>query len=230
MNRYKVIIPVLLSVVIFISLVMAAQTIAVILKTNGAVTVAKSGQNSQSDITRGYRLEDGDKIITGNKSHAAFRFIDDASLVRIRPNSICVIHGQKEDNQIMKNIYIEAGAILSNITKQKGKFQVATPTSVASVKGTTIIGDHADRTGTYWYGVDGEAMVNNNVDSTSLGPGETVYVKAIDIQMEKWQTKTGEIPTFEAAPGESLDEFEMEFEDDEGKTKTLQFKVKKENQ
>jgi hypothetical protein len=227
MKRYKIIILFLFSIVGMDSLVTAAETIAVILKADGSVTVTRAGQNSVIKITRGYRLEDGDKIVTGEKSQAALRFIDDASLVRIRANSVCVLHGQRENNQIMKNIYIEAGAILSNITQKKGKFQIATPTSVASIKGTVIIGDHADNRGTLWYGVNGEAMVNNNVDSTSLEPGETVFVKAIDIKIEKWKTKAGEAPVFDGTAGESDDEFTIEFENDAGKKKTLQFKVKK---
>lgn len=217
----------LAGVLAIIGLVYAAETIAVILKVTGSVSVIRAGKNSKSKVNRGYRLEDGDKLTTGNKSHAALRFIDDASLVRIRPNTVCVFHGERVNNQIMKNIYVEAGAILSNITQQKGKFQVATPTSVASVKGTIIIGDHSDRGGTYWYGVEGDAMVNNEVDSTSLGAGETVHVKSKDSQMEKWKTKTGDTPDFEDSTIEDIDEFEMEFENDTGKKKTLKFKVKK---
>jgi hypothetical protein len=214
-------------VLAIIGLVYASETIAVILKATGKVTVIRTGQSAETNVDRGFRMEDGDKLSTGKKSHAALRFIDDASLVRIRPNSVCIFHGERVNNQIMKNIYIEMGTILSNITQQKGKFQVATPTSVASVKGTIIIGDHTDRGGTFWYGLEGEAMVNNEVDSTSLGAGETVHVKSRDAQLEKWKTGSGDTPDFEDTEGEGFDEFELDFENDSGKTKKLKFKVKK---
>lgn len=209
-----------------------AETLAVILKAEGKVTVSSSGDNNGEQAKRGHRIQEGDQIVTGENSFAALRFIDDASLVRIGANSTCIINGRREGNQIAKNVFVEAGSILSRITQQKGKFQVATPTSVASVKGTEFITLHMQRAmrmlreGTYFFGNDGLVDISNDVGSVDLTPGFTVYVGGKNVEPIKYETKIEEIPTFEELD-EEMDEFEMEFEDDSGQKKTVKFKIKK---
>jgi hypothetical protein len=202
----------------------AAETIAIIIKTQGKVTVTRANADPV-EVKRGLRLEDGDKLVTGRKSFAALRFIDDASLVRIGENTICTIQGQKSNNQVAKNIYVEAGALLSRVTQLKGKFQVSTPTSVASVKGTEFITEHKSNPGTYFFGHEGEVEVANDAGIMTLEAGFTVYVASRTAMPEKWKTKAGETPEFgEGAP--PVDEFEIEFEDESGQKKTLKFKLK----
>jgi len=201
----------------------AADTIAIIVKAQGTVTMTRPNADPV-EVKRGLRLEDGDKLVTGKKSFAALRFIDDASLVRINENTICTIQGQKSNNQVAKNIYVEAGALLSRVTQLKGKFQVSTPTSVASVKGTEFIAEHKSNPGTYYFGQEGEVEVTNDAGTMSLEAGFTVYVASRTTMPEKWKTKAGEKPDFEvgALP---VDEFEIEFEDESGQKKTLKFKL-----
>ena len=97
-----------------------AETIAVVLKAEGTVTVKRTGSNSDLRADRGFRIQDGDTLITANKSFAALRFIDDASLVRVRPNSICVFQGKRDQGRIWKNVTLEVGVILTRITQQRG--------------------------------------------------------------------------------------------------------------
>ena len=72
---------------ILITSVFAAKSVAITIKSKGKVKVIESGKTGDKNLKRGFRLKDGDKIVTGDKSYAAFRFIDDKSLVRIRSNS-----------------------------------------------------------------------------------------------------------------------------------------------
>jgi hypothetical protein len=202
-----------------------AETIAVVLKTEGTVLVKRSGSDSDLKAERGFRIEDGDKIITAEKSFAALRFIDDASLVRIRPNSVCVVQGKRERDRIVKNVSLEVGVILTRITQQKGAFQVVTPTSVASVKGTEFITDQDERGPTTYHGREGTTEVSNMAGSVDMGQGETVVVNSENSAPQLRQTQPGEVPLFEAMTEE---EFELEFENEAGRTKTLKFKVKKE--
>ncbi len=202
-----------------------AETIAVILKSEGQVQISRNNKSVASEIKRGFRLEDGDRIETKEDGQLALRFLDDASLVRVRPNSICIIHGSLEKNRIIKNIYVETGAILSSITQQKGQFRVSTPTSVASVKGTRFITDHRQTEGTYYFGEDGFVLINNEADSTSLGPGETVLVRSRTSGIEKWKTRKDEKPSFDQKPLEEI--FEIDFKNDKGEQKTLRFTIRK---
>lgn len=216
----------LLSLVIFLTMVYAAQTVAITLKSKGKVKLFQSGKTSNLQLKRGFRLKDGDKIVTGEKSYAAFRFVDDKSLVRIRSNSSCTVKGQKEENSIFKNIFVEIGTIFARITKQKGRFQVTTPTSVASVKGTKFITDHRGKDGTYYFGEEGLCEIKNKGGVAQLRNGETAYVADENTAPVVYKTRKGEKPLFEEFEGED-DEFEFEFENDNGDKKLLKFKAKK---
>ena len=116
----------------------AVKPIAVVLKAKGDAKVTVKERGKIVKLKKGFRLESGDKIVTGKKSFAALKFIDDGSIVRIRSKSNCTISGKKEKNSLSKNIYVEFGTIFSKITRQKSRFRVSTPTSVASVKGTAF--------------------------------------------------------------------------------------------
>ncbi len=218
----------LFSVFIIFTAVYAAKSIAITIKTKGKVKIYESGKTSEKSLKRGFRLRDGDKIITSDKSYAAFRFIDDKSLVRIRSNSSCTVKGkQEEDNSIIKNIFVEIGTIFARITKQKGRFQVTTPTSVASVKGTKGIIDHrGEKDGTYYFGEEGLWEIKNKAGIAQLRSGETAFVADENTAPIVWKTRKGEKPLFEEFEGEE-DEFEFEFENDTGDKKLLKFKAKK---
>ena len=204
-----------------------AETMAVVIKAEGSVAVTRAGENNTTDVRRGHRLGEGDKIVTGRNSFIAFRFIDDASLVRIGANSTCTIQGRKDQTQIHKNIIVEAGTILTRITEQKGQFQVATPTSVASVKGTQWITDHRDFRGTNYFGEDGTVEITNDAGSVLMMAGQKVHVASKDAVPVVSQIQEGEKPILEG-DGEPEDELEFEFENDAGQKKTLKFKVIKE--
>lgn len=215
------------SVFIIFSAIYAAKSIAITIKTKGKVNVYVSGKKSNNNLKRGFRLKDGDKILTGDKSYAAFRFIDDKSLVRIRSNSSCTVKGKEtEDNSIVKNLFVEIGTIFARITKQKGRFQVTTPTSVASVKGTKFITDHRGEAGTYYFGEEGLCEIKNKGGVALLRSGETAFVADENTAPVVYKTRKGEKPSFEEFEGEE-DEFEFEFENNTGDKKLLKFKAKK---
>lgn len=217
------------SVFIIVTALFAAKSVAITIKSKGNVKIHESGKTSSNNLKRGFRLKDGDKIVTGDKSYAAFRFIDDKSLVRVRSNSSCTVKGQEEeDNSIIKNIFVEIGTIFARITKQKGRFQVTTPTSVASVKGTKFITDHRGDDGTYYFGEEGLVEVKNKGGVAQLRAGETAFVADENTAPVVWKTRKGEKPSFEEFEG-AEDEFEFEFENESGDKKLLKFKaIKKE--
>ena len=206
------------------SLVHSAETLAIVLKVRGSVSVYKPNTNSPETVKRGYRLEEGYKLVTGDKSFVALRFIDDASLVRIGANSTCTIQGRKDNNQIFKNVMVEAGTIFTRITDQKGQFSVATPTSVASVKGTEFITDHHEPRGTHYFNEEGLLEISNDAGIAMLNAGETAYVASENTAPVVRKTIEGEKPTLEDID-EIEDEFEFEFENEDGQKKILKFKV-----
>jgi ferric-dicitrate binding protein FerR (iron transport regulator) len=208
---------------------LTATPIAVVIKVKGKVYVQKGGDKSKTTSPkRGFRLEDGDRVLTDKKSYAALRFVDDNSLVRIRASSTCFIRGKKEKNEITKNIQLEIGTILARITKQNRKFEVSTPTSVASVKGTEFIADHRPhvKKGTYYYGLGGTVEIKSEGGTGLLHENETGHVLTKSSPPVIRKTVKGEVPDFEEGD-EDEDLFEFEFQNEEGQKQILKFKVQK---
>jgi hypothetical protein len=199
--------------------------VAVVIKSRGAVTVQKKGSSKQDRAKRGTRIYDGSKILTKAKSFAAIKFIDDGSLVRIRPNSSCTVNGKKEKASIAKNIFIEVGTLFAKVFQQKASFRVSTPTSVASVKGTEFWVKQILKGGTYYFGEEGIVEISNNRGSALLKKGETGYVGSSNSKPVVRRTKSGEKPQFEDDDVDTK-EFDLEFENEEGQVKNLKFKVK----
>lgn len=212
-------------VLAFTTTSIAAETIAVVLKVKGKVAITRGTQASSITLKRGSRLEDGDKLITDQNSYTAVRFIDDASLLRIRANSTCTIKGKKEKNQVIKNVYLEVGTILAKVTKQRGKFEISTPTSVASVKGTEWITEQRYNSGTFYYGLEGVVEITNDGGTALVHADETGYVANNGTAPIVQPTRDGTVPIFDDDTGDGTDFFEFEFENDEGQKKLLEFKA-----
>jgi len=209
---------------IFAASVVYAKPAAVVIKAKGDITITNSAGKSLK-AKRGTRLENGDKIKTGSKGRLAVKFLDDNSLLRIRPNSSLTVNTKKEQNSVAKNIFVEVGSIFSKITKGTNtSFRVTTPTSVASVKGTIFWTVQKNKGGTQYFGEEGVIEISNDAGLALMKAGETGIVNSKNSLPIVRKTKPGESPTFGDEDGP--DEFEFEFEDDSGNKKLLKFKAK----
>lgn len=210
--------------IIFSASILFAKPSAVIIKTKGDVSVTNSSGKSLK-AKRGTRLEDGDQIKTGEKGSLALKFLDDNSLLRMRPNSTCTINTTKEKNSVAKNIFVEVGSIFSKITKGPNtSFRVTTPTSVASVKGTAYWTVQKFKGGTQFFGEEGVVEISNDAGLALMKAGETGIVTSKNSLPIVRKTKPGEAPTLDDE--DASDEFEFEFEDESGNKKLLKFKAK----
>ena len=202
--------------------IFADDNVAVILKTIRDVKVTPTNQVKTVEGKRGYALENGNKIITGDKSFCAIKFLDDASLLRIRENSSCVIEGKKEQNKIDKNIFVEVGSFFASLFKPKGSFTVTTPTSVASVKGTEFwVIQHSPTK--YIVTKDGPLEVENETNKVLVREGQTAVVASKTSEIEVYLTKEGEIPSDN--DGQTIKDLDIGFKNDNGEEKTLRIKV-----
>jgi len=204
---------------------LAADPVAILVKVKGNVQVQQEGVAGVQKALVGTQIFSGAKIQTAENSFVALKFSDDGSLVRIRANSNCTISGTKEKAGISKNLFVEAGTIFSKITKQKGKYQVSTPTSVATVKGTIFWTVQEIKGPTYYYGEEGIVELSNDQGSALLKSGETGIVNSPQSKPLVRKTKEGEKPDFEDDES-SMDEFDFEFKNESGDMKSLKFRVK----
>jgi hypothetical protein len=212
-------------IAIFSAHLFAADPVAVVIKAKGDITVKNATSGKSVNAKRGTRLNDGDKIATGKNGRMAVKFLDDNSLLRVRPNSSLTIEAKKEKNSVTKNVFVEVGSIFSRITRQKSSFRVTTPTSVASVKGTAFWTLQEFKGATTYFGEDGLVEISNDAGSALMHKGETGYVTSKNSKPIVRKTKPGEKPTFDE--GDAPDEFEFEFQDESGNKKLLKFKAKK---
>lgn len=199
----------------------ASKSIAVILTAKGDAEL-KKGDDPWKSANFGAVLNAGDKLRTGNDGFISIVFTDDKTQLKIRPNTAITVDGQRdEDYSISKRVNMELGELFADVTKQKGALQIATPTSVASVKGTE-----------FWVIVneDGSSQVltlQGLIEMLSLITGQTVDVGAgmganIDPSgsIEEVTLEDIDVPDFTEETFD-LKSIEIRFLDDEGNEKTI---------
>ncbi len=196
----------------------ADKTVAVVMKVVGDVQAKQA--KGWAKIDKGSKLLSGDQIQTKKDGFAAVMFIDDRSIVRVKPNSILKIQGTYEGKSISKQVVMDVGEMLVKVSKQKGSFQVATPTSVASVKGTEFWVLEGTE-GTKIIGLDGMIELTNNSSgqTTTVTAGMT-GTSGKDGSVTVTQTKEEDIPD----AGVLQEEIKIKFRDAEGNEKELRIK------
>ena len=135
----------------------------------------------------------------------------------------CILRKRQAQNETIKNVFLEVGTIYARVTKQNAKFEVQTPTSVASVKGTEWITKQIAEGATYFYGKEGLIEVKNDFGSVLCRAGETVEV--LDKDSEPTTRKT--VPGEDEWDEESTEEdYEFQFENEQGEKRLLRFRIR----
>ena len=132
-----------INIIFLISVSLFAQnnpSIAVLSKVKGDVSVKNKDDNQEFfKVNPGHIFRDGDHVKTALNSFAVLIYLDDKSMVKLKGGTSLIINGVKDGNALNKNLNINNGSVKSIINKQKkGEFKVTSPTSVASVKGTSF--------------------------------------------------------------------------------------------
>ena len=212
---------IILSVVTVIS---ASSKVAIAIKTKGDVSIIHKGLNTAQALKPGSPLSDQDKIRTGKNGFVAIMYLDDKTVLKMLGNSDMTILGQRSGVKINKSIDIKYGRIAAAVTPQKGKeFMIATPTSVASVKGTELAIDSDPSTGDSFTLIEGLIEVTNNLtgETTEVQQGETA-VSTPEGSLEVNNTTQGDLEGFEEADMQvSTQELRFEVEDENGNTKEI---------
>ena len=162
----------LLSLLLASGLQAANESIALVVKASGEA-VRVTSANAEEALTTGMRLNDGDKLRTGTDGRVVLIFTDDKSQLKLVPETQIVLHGQRQGRTVDKEVEMDLGTLWTRVSRGGSGMRIATPTSVASVKGTawwTRIGE-----GGLTYVITEEGVVNllskksgENVD-VSLG-------------------------------------------------------------
>ncbi len=224
MNKpvFRYIAPVVLSLLMAGSaLAQGSKAIAIVLTAKGNAEVKKPG-NDWTTLKFGVVLDDGDQIRTGDDGFVALAFTDDKSQLKIRPDTEITVNAQRQaDYSLAKRVNMELGELFADVKKQKGSMQVATPTSVASVKGTSfwvLVDENGE---TNLLAIEGLIQFLNLISNESIDvSGGTTGFAGTDGSLETGSLEGMTIPEFlEETLG--FRTIEIIFTDDEGNTKRL---------
>tara|TARA_B100000676_G_scaffold304810_1_gene357756 strand:- start:3691 stop:4452 length:762 start_codon:yes stop_codon:yes gene_type:complete len=154
---------VILYILFIFSIVYSNQTIGLVTKAKGKVEYQKfSEKQFTSKIYKGLGLYGDDRIKTGDNGFSIYRYLDDASSIKILKNSDIRIEGRIKSRSIVKNIEINNGILNFDIDNQEDEyFTIVTPTSVATVKGTEFWLICNGPEGDKFLGIEGEVEVKN---------------------------------------------------------------------
>ncbi len=157
-------------------LLFSQDPIAVMIKSKGNISLIRNSK--EKPITSGEQLYNGDILKSGKKSYAAIKFSDASSMVKLFPSSQIVITAKKNKGKYDKKINLKVGDIWSKVTKKTGKYDIETPTTVVSVKGTEfLVGFDTKKMMTSIMTFKGVVLVKNKSDKfiKEVHPGEKTF-------------------------------------------------------
>ena len=155
----------------------AAQKMAVVTKAAGDLLVKSPDEKKFSrPLKIGAVLSAGDEVQTGRDGFVVIVFLDDKSQVKLYENCTLEINGKRNGRNLDKNMGMGFGKLKAEVSRQTGtEFKIATPTSVASVKGTDFWMISDEKSGDQIIGLSGIVELLNQVSGqiVSVGSNQT---------------------------------------------------------
>ncbi len=144
-------------------------------KASGQVTLTNYLEQTVP-LRRGTVLHAGEKIESGPDGLAVIMFLDDKSILRLQKNTTLTVLGEETgtgaQRAINKQIDMQFGKLRAQIAEQRqGEFQISTPTSVASVKGTDFWATSDPVLGDVFLGIEGLIEVQNLISGAIIEVG-----------------------------------------------------------
>ena len=217
----KIIVLIIIQILILSFLYADMNPSAVVLKSSGVIELHR--QDETRNISDGEILYSGDEIISKEESLAAIRFVDDGAIIKLFANSILAINTEKIENRLDKNLYLEVGELWSKVSKEKGAYQIETPTAVAAVKGTDFLTEVKENGDTWLFTFEGVVELKSDLGTVEVDEGNT-GIATKDSAPSSRETKKGEVKEEVKEEIESEVEtnvMEIEFIDPSGQRKTM---------
>ena len=212
-----------------VSFIYALDSIALALKVRGDVELSR--EENLMNISTGDELVNNDELESKEDSFAAIKFVDGSSIVKLFPNSILQINAEKKDKTLDKKSFLKMGNVWSKVVQKTGVFEVETPTTVVSVKGTEFLLSVSTMGITEIFTFTGEVQVKNKYDNkTSSVSAGFKAISTGETELEISETEEGDIDeeTQEYIEEEEEEEeleppkvLEIELTDPSGDTKIL---------
>lgn len=207
---------------LFVSGSYSANNVAITYKVKGKVELYRAGSKTPETLAPSVHLNNGDRIKTGSDGYAFIIFIHDKTQVKIRENSDLTLSVQKEGEQVTQQVNLDLGKVWSQVKKSGGNVRIATPTSVASVKGTTWWTILDEQGNTYVIGIEGLVELFNRItgQTVTVGAGQTGISNSSGVTVGP---TTGSIPDSEGTG--QINRIVVPFRDAEGNERNLIIEV-----
>jgi hypothetical protein len=191
--------------------VFAQDVIAYIGEVGGTVTVTRENPGEEIAAKIGMLLQEGDTVKTEGASYSSIIFQDDGSRVKLGENAQITLNAVRQKKKLNKRMFLSGGKLWAKVSKKKGTdFQVQTPTSVASVKGTRFIMEEK-ASGETWLWVT-EDSVRLDSDGGGGDVGEGQYARTTSDEFESGDITDDTQPPVEPGEHELIIYFELESE------------------
>ncbi len=192
--------------------------------------VEVTNQQVESISKRGEALFNGDTLQTDQKGFALVQFMD-KSLAKVKPESRLLVQGELQNDtkqNATTRIGLEVGEIFLNVTEQNdNNFEVATSTSVASVKGTSFGASDDD----YFWVTEGIVEISVNETGNVAELTEKMFARVNDdgtIETGELTDEEIERRNQEYAQMEEMldpDSIQLRFIDENGQEQTIELKI-----
>lgn len=202
---------------------LAADRVAVGTKVKNTVERRPSGQESFSSLAPGTILFDRDFVRTGSNAFLLLVYLDDKSMLKIKENTGLEIRGTRQGEGISKRIDMTAGTVKAEVAEQrKGDFVISTPTSTASVKGTSFWLVSDPQEGDQLFGLEGVVELTNLISGivVTVGAGQT-GISSPDGTTDVVTTSPDDVPEDVEEAGEEMKELRIRFKNEDGEERDL---------
>ena len=164
---------IIISFIILPIFIYGEDVIAYFSEVGGKVKVTNTSISKNTQGKIGMLLNPGDMIITGEESYASIVFQDDGSRVKLGENATLTLNTRRKKLTLKKKLFLKAGRLWARVAKRRGtEFQVTTPTSVASVKGTRFILEEGKNGTTWLWVLEDKVKFSNGKREVEVNEGE----------------------------------------------------------
>jgi hypothetical protein len=179
---------ILMVICVPLSAALAAEVIAYFGEVGGEVSVRRVNPETTMQAQVGMFLDAGDTVKTGEGGYASIIFQDDGSWVKLGENSQLTLNATRREQRLEKSSFLETGKLWAKVTKKKGSlFQIKTPTSVASVKGTKFILEEKQWGETWLWVLDESVFLSNDSEEKEVKEGQKGKATKEKIEIEDLQ-------------------------------------------
>lgn len=166
----------------------AQDVIAYLGEVSGDVIITRGTPEAEETAVVGMFLYAGDRIKTAENSYTSVIFQDDGSRIKLASNSQLTLNAARQKKTLSKRLFLNAGKVWAKVTKTRGTdFQVTTPTSVASVKGTRFALEEKEWGETWLWVVEDSVELRNRTGQIVVNQGEKGIATEDTLRIESIQ-------------------------------------------